>query len=140
MANNLSAFLAQNAKQIEKVKYVASKRFLVDGVPVEWQIGCVTAAENAKIRQLCTKQVNGGKRGQITQVFDSAAYQAKIASRCTIYPSLEDIELQNSYGVQSAEELITTMLTPGEFDDYAMKVLEVNGFVSDEEIIEEAKN
>jgi hypothetical protein len=40
----------------------------------------------------------------------------------------------------SAEELITTMLTPGEFEDYSTKVMQVNGFDSDTDLVEEAKN
>lgn len=43
-------------------------------------------------------------------------------------------------GVHTAEELIATMLTPGEFEDYAARVLEVNGFQTEAERIEEAKN
>lgn len=39
-----------------------------------------------------------------------------------------------------AEQLITTMLTPAEFEDYSTKVLQVNGFQSGDEMVEEAKN
>lgn len=35
---------------------------------------------------------------------------------------------------------ITTMLTPAEFEDYSTKVLQVNGFQSGDEMVEEAKN
>lgn len=68
MATNLSAFLAQNAKKVETVKYAASARFT------------------------------------------------------------------------DAEGQLVTMLTPGEFEDYSAKVLEVNGFVNDAELVDEAKN
>ena len=57
-----------------------------------------------------------------------------------MFPNLQDTELQDSYGVMSAEELITTMLTPGEFEDYSTKVMQVNGFDSDTDLVEEAKN
>ncbi len=141
MAASLSAFMAQNAKKIETVKYVASNRFTdADGVPLEWEIGCITAAENAKIRQSCMRQTPSGKRGQMTQSVDTGAYQAKIAARCTLFPALNDAALQDSYGVQSAEELISSMLTPGEFEDYSEKVFAVNGFIADSEMAEEAKN
>lgn len=141
MAGNLSAFLAQNARKIETVKYAASDRFTdADGKPIAWEIGCITAAENSRIRQSCMKSVAGAKCGQTTQQFDAGMYQAKIAARCTLSPDLNDRTLQDSYGVHTAEELIATMLSPGEFEDYSAKVLEVNGFQTDAERIEEAKN
>ena len=68
------------------------------------------------------------------------AYQAKIAARCTVFPNLNDAELQASYGVMGAEKLITTMLTAGEFEDYSAKILELNGFSASDELIDEAKN
>lgn len=143
MAANLSAFLAQNVKKVETVKYAASDRMTDDaGLPMEWEIGCITAAENGRIRQSCIRQIPlpGGKRGQTTQHFDANIYQEKIAARCTVFPPLGDASLQDSYGVKSAEELISTMLTPGEFEDYVEKVMEANGFKLEEEMVQEAKN
>lgn len=141
MAMNLSAFLAQNAKRIEKVKYAASGRFAVDGAPAEWELGCITAAENTRLRGTCMKQAPvPGKRGQTAMQFDAGQYQMKLCARCVLFPDLTDRELQDSYGVQSAEELVSTMLTPGEFEDLCAKILEINGFKNDEELQEEAKN
>lgn len=144
MAKTLTAFLAQNAKKIENVEFVASARFTdpETGEAMPWEICCITAAENAAIRKACmrTVPVLGGKKGQFTQDFDANAYLAKVAARCTIFPNLNDAELQQSYGAMGAEQLITTMLTPAEFEDYSTKVLEVNGFQSDVERVEEAKN
>ena len=65
---------------------------------------------------------------------------AKICVRTTVFPNLNDKELQDSYGVMSAEELITTMLTPGEFEDYSTKVMETNGFTDEKNLVKEAKN
>lgn len=139
MAASLSAFLAQNARKIETTKFIASDRFKdAEGNPIPWEIGCITAGEANRIRQSCIRQT--GKRGQVTQSFDAGAYQAKLAARCTLYPSLDDMDLQDSYGVHTAEELIQTMLTPGEFEAYGAKVLEVNGFATTEEMVDEAKN
>ncbi|EQG32401.1 phage XkdN-like family protein [Clostridioides difficile DA00129] len=58
-----------------------------------------------------------------------------------VFPDLHDAELQNSYGVMGAEELLTTMLTPGEYTDLSSEVGEVNGFDRTfEDKVEEAKN
>lgn len=142
MAKSLSAFLAQNAKKVDNVFYAASPRFIdEDGAPMKWEICCITSKENAAIRKTCMKMVPvPGRKGQFTQDFDAQAYLAKIAVRCTIFPDLNNAELQDSYGAMGAEKLITTMLTPGEFEDYSSKVLEVNGFQSADELVDEAKN
>lgn len=142
MAKSLSAFLAQNAKKIDNQLIVASPRFVgEDGKPMEWEICCITANENSQIRKSCMRSVPvPGRRGQYTQDFDTAAYQAKISARCTVFPNLNDADLQASYGVMGAENLITTMLTAGEFEDYSAKILELNGFSGSDELIDEAKN
>lgn len=142
MAKSLSAFFAQNAKKIDNQFIVASSRFVgEDGKPMQWEICCITADENSQIRKACMRSVPvQGKRGQYTQQFDAAAYQAKIAARCTVFPNLNDAELQASYGVMDAEKLVATMLTAGEFEDYSAKILEHNGFSDTDEMVEEAKN
>lgn len=138
----LSAFLAQNARKVENKKVVASKRFVDEnGKPIPWEICCISAGENQKIRQECMKSIQvTGKRNSFTQNFDTAAYQAKLAVRCTVFPDLSDRELKDSYGVMSDEQLIAAMLTPGEFDDYIIAITELCGFTSDGELVEEAKN
>lgn len=143
MVKTLTAFLAQNAKKIDNVNYVASDRFVDPdtGKPAPWEICCITAAENASLRKACMRTVPVlGKKGQFTQDFDANAYLAKVAVRCTVFPNLNDAELQASYGVMGAEQLITTMLTPAEFEDYSTKVLQVNGFQTGDETVADAKN
>lgn len=143
MAKNLTAFLAQNAKKIDNVVFTASDRFVdpETGGAIPWEICCITAAENASIRKACMKTVPiPGRKGQYTQEFDANAYLAKVSVRCTVFPNLNDAELQQSYGVMGAENLLSTMLTPAEFEDYSTKVLEVNGFQTSDEMVEEAKN
>lgn len=143
MAKSLSAFLAQNAKKIDNTTYVVSDRFTdpETGKPMPWEICCITAQENVNIRKTCIRMIPvPGKKGQFTQEFDANAYLAKVCVRCTVFPNLNDAELQNSYGVMGAEALITTMLTPAEFEDFSTKVLQVNGFQTGDELVEEAKN
>lgn len=143
MVKTLAAFLAQNAKKIDNVSFIASGRFTdpETGEPMPWEICCITAAENARLRRACMRTVPvPGKKGQFTQDFDANTYLAKVAVCCTVFPNLNDAELQASYGVMGAEQLITTMLTPAEFEDYSTKVLQVNGFQTGEEMVAEAKN
>ena len=142
MAKSLSAFMAQNAKKVENRKIVASTRFVgEDGKPMEWEIACITAGENQKIRKSCMRSVPvSGKRGQYTQEFDTATYQAKLAVKCVVFPDLNNAELQESYGVMGAEQLISAMLMPGEFDELISTILELNGFTDMGEMVDEAKN
>jgi len=143
MTKTLTAFLSQNAKKVDNVTYVASNRFVdpETNKSVPWEICCITAAENVALRKSCMHMIQvPGKKRQFTQDFDANAYLAKVAVRCTVFPNLNDAELQKSYGVMGAEQLITTMLTPAEFEDYSTKVLQANGFQSTDEMIEEAKN
>lgn len=142
MSRDLSAFLSQNVKRVENTLYTATNRIVDEnGNPIPWEICCITATENARIRKGCMTTVAvAGKKGQYTQEFNSQLYLARLCVRTTVYPDLQDKELQDSYGVMSAEELISTMLTPGEFEDYATAVMKANGFDDEENLVEEAKN
>ena len=57
-----------------------------------------------------------------------------------MFPNLNDAALQQSYGVMGPEQLITTMMTPAEVEEYSTTVLEINGFTSGEEMVEDAQN
>lgn len=140
--SNLKAFLAHNAVQDENTKYAASKRFLDDGKPVEWEIQSVTSEEDEQIRKSCTKKVSvPGKKGQYTQETDFEKYLGLLAAQCVVFPNLNDAELQNSYGVMGADTVLKVMLKPGEYQDLLKKIQEINGFdLGMEELVEEAKN
>lgn len=140
---DLSMFLAGNALQDENTKYVASKRFVnKDKKPMEWEIRSITSDEDEALRKASTKRIPvPGKRGQYTQETDFNLYLGKLAAACTVFPNLDDAELQNSYGVMGADALLKRMLKAGEYADYITKVQEVNGFDEDmDDLVEEAKN
>ena len=140
---DLKSFLKQNVIQSENVKYVASKRFLDDKKkPIEWEIRAITSKEDEDLRRTATrKNPTPGKRGQFTQEIDANKYVGLLAAACTVEPNLNDAALQDSYGVMSADDLLKTMLLPGEYADYLVKVQEVCGFdKSEQNLIDEAKN
>ena len=111
MAKSLSAFLAQNAKKVDNRSFPLSKRFTDEnGEAMEWEITCITAAENQKLRRDSLRSIPvNGKRGQYTQELDTA-------------------------------QLVGIMLTPAEFDDLVIAITELCGFTTDGEIVDEAKN
>ena len=146
---SLSAFLAENAVAVENVKFVASKRFLSDErddkgnrKPMEWKIKTITGTEDEALRKSCAKRVPiPVKKNQYQKETDYDMYLGKLAVACTVFPDLNNKELQDSYKVMGAESLLKTMLTPGEYIEYIQKVQEVCGFdatLQDE--VDEAKN
>ena len=141
--SGLSLFFAENVQKDELVKYVASKRFKdEEGNPVHWEIGCITSDEDENIRKMCTKKVPVvGKKGMYAPETDFDAYLGKLAARCVKFPDLNNAELQNSYGVMGADNLLKKMLKPGEYQDLLKKIQEVNGFDTTlEDDVTEAKN
>ena len=127
---NLSAFLAENALAVENVKFAASKRFMGDdGKPMLWEIKTITGTEDEALRKSCAKRVPiPGKKNQYQKETDYDMYLGKLAVACTVFPDLNNKELQDSYKVMGADALLKTMLTPGEYADYVQKVQEVCGF------------
>lgn len=142
MANTLSAFLAQNAVQIENTKMVVSKRFVENGKPIEWEIRALDAGEDEDIRKGATRRMLvPGKRNQYQPETDINLYLARMAAACTVFPNLMDAELQDSYKVKTPEDLLRKMLTSGEYAEYLQTVQSLNGYdVTTEELVEEAKN
>lgn len=141
--SSLSGFLSQNALPVGNVKYAASRRFLdPKKKPLEWEIRALSSKEDEAIRKECTKRVPVvGKKGQYTQETDYNLYLGKLAAKCTVYPNLDDKELQDSYGVMGADSLLKTMLTAGEYASYMEQIQKINGFdATMEEVVDEAKN
>lgn len=157
--SNLTAFLAQNAIKVEVEEHVVSERFVTPVLddnnkqvidkngkpltePVKWKVGAVPSDEDEIIRKQYTRRLPvPGKKNMFQPVTDFDAYAATLAVKCTIYPDLNNKELQDSYKVMDAESLLKRMLLPGEYAEYLKFVQNKNRFdVGMEEVVEEAKN
>ena len=139
--SNFSAFMKSNKKQRSNELYAATKS-LTDGngVPLLWELRPVTTRENEAIREQCSTEVPG-KPGMYRQRVDTSEYQAKLMAAAVVTPNLNDAELQDSYGVMSAEELLKEMLDDaGEYTDLAVKVQQISGFTTLAEDVEAVKN
>jgi hypothetical protein len=135
----LSVFLKQNKKEKGNVKFAASSDFADEkGKPVEWEIRPLKSREADHIRNECTQVNNKGRKINV----DGNRFNLMVAAKCTIFPNLNDKDLQDSYGVMGAEALLQELLdNDGDYQAYCKKVLEVSGYAeSDEELVEEAKN
>ena len=139
--SNLTSFLKQNVKTDQTIKAVIADRFKDDnGRPIPFELRALTNKEDSDIRKSCQRKVKQ-KKGVYMNETDQEKYLAKFAAACVVFPDLKNAELQKSYGVVGADELVREMLLPGEFAELLTKAQEVNGYDKDmNELVEEAKN
>lgn len=139
---NLQAFMSQNVEKVEARKEVISDRFKDENGPIEWVFEPITGVEEDRIRKACTKKVPlPGKKGVLIPETDQTLFMTKLTVASIKYPDLHNAELQDSYGVKSAEELLGRMLLPGEIAEAKTVAQEVNGYEIDfDDLVDEAKN
>ncbi len=137
--SQFKAFLKQNKEVKENIKVAASESFKDEnGNVVEWEIRALKTKEADAIRSEVTTINQKGKKVDV----DNGKFNRLVASKCTVFPNLNDKELQDSYGVMSADQLIVEMLdNDGEYSAYCQKILEISGYnKTDSQLVEEAKN
>ena len=141
--SNFSKFMKANKIQKQNVMHPVTKS-LVDekGKPLLWEIRPLTTRENESIREACTVEIPvKGKPNMYRPKVDMNKYQTKLICAAVVSPDLNNAELQNSYGVMSAEELIKEMVDdPAEYTDLMVFVQEISGFKTLQEEVNEAKN
>lgn len=137
---SLKAFLAQNAAQPKNKEVIIGNRFIEDGKPVPFIIKAISEDTNGKIRNDST--ISNTFKGKQTTKLDTNKYLGKLVAASVVSPDLKDAELQGSYGVIGEDNLIRTMLLPGEFANLLEAVQALNGFDAEkfDEIKTEAKN
>ena len=110
---SLNGFFKSNAKSLPDVKVVVSERFTdQDGNPIEWVLHPISTKLVEEITKRNTKTVI--KNGKKESIVNEENLNAELLEAVVLYPSLNDAELQDSYGVSSANELLSVMLYPGE--------------------------
>ncbi|WP_248930136.1 phage tail assembly chaperone [Paenibacillus hamazuiensis] len=139
--SDLRVFYAQNAAIDITEEVVVSERFKDEqGQPVPWKLRSMTEAENEECRKAATRRVKG-KNGMYVPETNSEEYIARLVVASVVFPNLKDAELQSSYGVLGAENLLRKMLLPGEYTTLIQKVQELNGFDQDiNELVDDVKN
>lgn len=138
--SELTLFLKENKKKIKNTLYAASESFIDPKTkkPVLWEIRPLLSGEADALRHECTKY----KHGQKVEV-DETRFNRMMAAKCTVFPDLNDKDLQNSYNVLGAENLIVAMLDiDGEYQKYLAKITEITGYSADniDNLVKEAKN
>lgn len=135
----LKGFL--NPKKVENIKYVVSDRFVDDnGNPLEWELRALSARETEMLQAECSNKPTK-QRGSSNVDLDITLYTKKMVARCVVNPDLNEIDIQDTYGVSCAEDVLGNMLTSGEYALLSKKLLEINGFNENfEDEVREAKN
>lgn len=136
--SELTAFLKQNKQERATIKIAASESFRnADGSLLLWEIRPLKSKEAENIRMQCTSMSKKGERK-----IDTEKFNRMVAAKCTVFPNLDDKDLQDSYGVMGAENLIQEMLdVDGEYQEYIKKILDISGYDKTmEDLVEEAKN
>jgi hypothetical protein len=141
--SNFSKFMKSNKIQKQNVMHPVTKSLTDEkGNPLMWEIKPLTTKENEAIREACTVDVPvKGKPNMFRPKVDMNKYQTKLICAAIVSPDLNNAELQDSYGVMSAEELIKEMVDdPAEYTDLMVFVQNISGFKTLQEEVEEAKN
>lgn len=126
---SLIGFLVENAIKAENVKYPASERFLDhDKKPLEWELRVLTNDESDEILKRCKKKELTPNKQDFKIVTDNDKFITELMCACVVYPNLNDVVLQESYGAVGADDVLKKMLTPGEFNDLSFAVQEANGY------------
>ena len=141
--SNFSKFMKANKIQKQNVMHAVTKSLKDEnGEPLLWEIKPLTTKENESIRESCTIDVPvKGKPNQYRPKVDMNKYQTKLICAAIVSPDLNNAELQNSYGVLSAEDLIKEMVDdPAEYTDLMLFIQQLSGFKTFQEEVDEAKN
>ena len=106
------AFYKENARAFRERECSIAPRFQQDGKEMLWKIRGISQAENAEIWK---KSGENPKR-----------YESMVLAASVVFPDLKGADLQDSYGVMGAENLLEKMLTAGEFSTLQDAVEAVN--------------
>ena len=136
---DLKAFLNTGNKTTETFEYVPTQKFKDEnGKAIPWVFKKLSIDEYEAIRDECTS-INFADKGKTK--FNNTLFNKKFVCNSIVEPNLNNAELQDSYGVKKAEDLVTLMFdNAGEYYNLLGYLQEVNGFKSFSEDAEEAKN
>lgn len=127
MAATIKQFFKENRKARKNEFFAASKQFTDDkGEALLWELRPLS---RKKVEHIRTTSKNDSQFGLM------------LVTSSVVDPDLNNADLQDSYGVKKAEDLIDELLTPAEYYALLGKVLRMNELDKGlAELSEEAKN
>ena len=142
--SKFAKFMKANKAVKENEFYPATKSLCDEnGSPLKWEFRHISSRENEEIRENSTIDVPvKGKPNMYRPKLNSSLYIRRMIAASVVVPDLYDKELQDSYGVQTPEDLLMAMVDdPGEYNDLGVFVQKFQGFnVSFEDKVDDAKN
>ena len=142
--SKFSRFMKSNKTERTNGFYAPTKSLCDEnGKPLEWEFRHITSREHGDMQDACTIDVPvTGKPNVYRPRVQSGKYIRKLIAASVVMPDLLDAELQDSYGVNTPEELLLAMVDdPGEYNDLSAFVQRFQGFdVPFQEKVNEAKN
>ena len=137
-------FFKSNKIARNNMEYAPTKSLCDEnGEPLKFTLRPFTTEEDEALRERCTKEVQiPGKAGAFRPRLQINKYLAMMAAESIAAPDLRNAELQDSYGVKTAEELLKAMVDdPGEYNRLILTIQNFNGSdVTFGEEVEAAKN
>lgn len=131
-------FLMEDFKEAEVIEKTVS----LGGKERVMKFKPISATTGDEIRKSCRKTTV--HKGQKIVESNQDAFVAKLIIETTVHPDFKSIELQKSWGVLGAEDLLNAMkakMKDGEFATLSSIVSEINGYDKTmEDLVEEAKN
>lgn len=144
---NFNRFMKQNKAEDNKLyEYVASKKFVDDkGQPIAWKFKKLPLKEYESLRDYYSydKKVGDGKFTRYISQLKTQDFNANLIVKCCVEPDLNDADLQDSYGVKGAENLLYEMIDDvGEYTDLITFIQKIHGLdvYGQEEMDTKAKN
>ena len=141
--SNFARFMKTNKIQKQNVMHPVTKSLTDEnGEPLLWELRPLTTKENEAIRESCTFEVPvKGKPNLYRPKTDMSKYQDKLMCAAIVSPDLNNVELQNSYGVMTPEDLLKELVDdPAEYTDLMIFIQNLCGFKTLQEDVDDAKN
>lgn len=133
--SELARFFAQAAKR-DNLHVAVSSRFVNEaGEPILWELTPLSAADMQSFlaERTARHEFAGGRLKQ-------EEIMVGLLVKSIVYPDLQNAELQDSYGVMGAENLLLAMLSPGEYRALQKAFEGLNMQSGLAEKVEQAKN
>lgn len=129
MPFDIKAFYKENKQPEKQVQYVVSDKFVDPETkkPIPWTIREISADEDQALKDKFTTIEKDKRTGTRTEIFDDNKYVLGLATWGVVEPDLNDANLQKSYGVKSPMRLLQRMLSAGEIQKLALRVIELSG-------------
>ena len=145
--SDFSRFMKQNkATESNKLyEYAVSKKFTDDkGKPLVWKFKKLSLSEYEALRDYYTtdKKVGEGKQTRYISQLNTKSFNTNLITKCCVEPDLNNKDLQDSYSVEGAENLLYAMIDDvGEYTDLIAFIQKIHGLdVYGEDKVEQAKN